>query len=79
MADPADKSRLPLNRAQAAFKASELRDIMVRKEVEKERAAVEAKTIRLKALRLAKEAEDKAIADALPKPVKKKKAAAKSG
>ena len=47
------------SRAQAAFKASEQRDIQVRKEIEKERAAVEAKTIRLKALRLAKEEADR--------------------
>ena len=76
MADFADKSKLPLNRAQAAFKASEQRDILVRKEIEKERAAVEAKTIRLKALRLAKEAADKAEANAQPPKPKKKKGTA---
>ena len=70
MADAADKSKLPLNRAQAAFKASEQRDILVRKEIEKERAAVEAKTIKLKALRLAKEAEDKTKAVQTPAPAK---------
>jgi hypothetical protein len=73
MADAAAKSKLPPNRAQAAFKASEQRDILVRKEVEKERAAVEAKTIRLRALRLAKEAADKLAADAEPAKPKKKK------
>ena len=76
MADSGDKSKLPLNRAQAAFKASEQRDILVRKEIEKERAAVEAKTIRLKALRLAKEAADKIDAAAQPPKPKKKKGAA---
>jgi hypothetical protein len=75
MADTADKSKLPLNRAQTAFKASEQRDLLVRKEIEKERAAVEAKTIRLRALRLAKEAADKLEADAQPPKPKKKKAA----
>ena len=78
MAEPADKSKFPLNRAQAAFKASEQRDILVRKEIEKERAAVEAKTIRLKALRLAKEEADRIeLAAQPPKPKKKKAVAAK--
>jgi len=73
MADATDKSKLPINRAQAAFKASEQRDILVRKEIEKERAAVEAKTIRLKALRLAKEEADRLEAAAQPpKPAKKR-------
>lgn len=46
------------NRAQSHFKSSEQRADAVRDEIEKERAAVDAKTARLKALRLAKEAED---------------------
>jgi hypothetical protein len=50
----------PQSRAQAVFTASELRDKSVRAEIEKERAATDAKTARLKALRLAKEAEDAA-------------------
>ena len=57
----------PLNRAQAAFTASELRDKSVKAEIAKERAATDAKTARLKALRLAKEAEDAARAAAEPK------------
>ncbi len=60
----------PITRAQAAFSASEQRTRLVLAEVEKERAATDAKTVKLKALRLAKEAEDKAIADANPPPPK---------
>jgi hypothetical protein len=52
-------------KAQNHFTASEQRDTMVRQEMEKERAAVVAKTAKLKALRLAKEAEDKVAADKL--------------
>jgi hypothetical protein len=59
-----------LTRAQAAFSASEQRSRMVLEQVEKERAATDAKTAKLKALRLAKEAEDKAIADQNPAPAK---------
>ena len=70
MAGPWDKSDLQ-NRAPAAgFTASELRDRSVRAEIEKERAAVDAKTARLKALRLAREAEEAAKAAANPKLVK---------
>jgi hypothetical protein len=76
MADAADKSKFPQSRAQAAFKASEQRDMLVRKEIEKERAAVEAKTIRLKALRLAKEEADRALAASQPPKPKKKRGAA---
>ena len=53
------------NRAQSHFKSSEQREDAIRAEVEKERAAVDAKTARLKTLRLAKEAEDKVEADRL--------------
>jgi hypothetical protein len=73
-----DKANAPPSRAQANFKASEQRDHLVRQEMEKERAATDAKTIRLKALRLAKEAADKAEAAANPpppKPVKRRKPA----
>jgi hypothetical protein len=44
------------------FSASELRSRAVLEQIEKERAASDAKTARLKALRLAKEAEDRAQA-----------------
>jgi len=42
------------------FSASEVRSRAVLDQIEKERAATDAKTARLKALRLAKEAEEKA-------------------
>ena len=44
------------------FSASELRSRAVLDQHEKERGATDAKTARLKALRLAKEAEEKALA-----------------
>jgi|KBSMisStandDraft_5_1062788.scaffolds.fasta_scaffold4489034_1 hypothetical protein len=44
------------------FSASELRSRAVLDQIEKERAASDAKTARLRALRLAKEAEEKAQA-----------------
>lgn len=53
------------NRALSHFKSSEQRENVGRAEREKERAAVDAKTARLKAMRLAKEAEDKVEADRL--------------
>lgn len=46
----------------APFTASEARDALVKKELAAERAAFEAKTIKLRALRLAKEEEERAIA-----------------
>jgi hypothetical protein len=46
----------------ATFSASELRSRAVLDQIEKERAATDAKTARLKALRLAKEADEKAQA-----------------
>jgi hypothetical protein len=58
----------PQNRAQAVFTASEQRDKSVRAEIEKERAATDAKTARLRALRLAKEAADAAEQAANPQP-----------
>jgi hypothetical protein len=60
----------PITRAQAAFSASEQRTRMVLAEVEKERAATDAKTVKLKALRLAKEAQDRATLEAHPMPPK---------
>ena len=60
----------PVTRAQAAFSASEQRSRMVLDLVEKERAATDAKTAKLKALRLAKEAEDRATAAQNPAPAK---------
>jgi len=46
----------------AGITASQLRDELVKEQVEKERAALDAKTAKLKALRLAKEAEVRAAA-----------------
>ena len=59
-------------KAGATFTASEARDALVKKELEAERQAFEAKTAKLRALRLAKEAADAALAlklaaDAPPK------------
>ncbi len=61
------------NRMQMAHSASEARDLMVKDAMAKERIATEAKTVRLKALRLAREAEEAAIEAAKPKPVPKAK------
>jgi hypothetical protein len=80
MANPTDDRRDAARRkAQTHFTASEQRDALVKQEIEKERAALAARTAKLKALRLAKEAEDKAEAEreALanpPKPKAKSKA-----
>jgi hypothetical protein len=59
------------------FTATQQREQTVKDIIEKERAATEAKSARLKALRLAKEAEDRAEAERNPSPPpapKKKKA-----
>ena len=53
------------SRAQSHFKSPQQRDDAVRTQIEKDRAVVDAKTARLKALRLAKQAEDKIEADRL--------------
>lgn len=45
--------------AQSHFSSSQQREDAVRAEIAKEKSAVDAKTARLKALRLAKEAEEK--------------------
>jgi hypothetical protein len=57
------------------FTASEARDALVRKELEAERNAFEAKTQKLRALRLAKEAADAAAAVKLAAEHPAKKAA----
>ena len=61
-------------RADKAFTASQQRDDAVRQEIEKERAAIIAKSARLKALRLAKEEADREAARLNPPPEKKKRA-----
>jgi predicted negative regulator of RcsB-dependent stress response len=65
MSNSSDKSDSARRRAQTHFTASEQRDTLVRREIEKERAASNAKTAKLRALRLAKEAVDKEAADKL--------------
>ncbi|MBI3676698.1 MAG: hypothetical protein HY243_08790 [Proteobacteria bacterium] len=62
MADD-DRRDLARKKAQTHFTASEARDALVKQEIEKERAAVAAKTAKLRALRLAKEAQDKIEAE----------------
>ena len=59
------------------FTASEQRDRLVWAEIAKERAAVDAKTARLKALRLARDAQEAADLAANPPPPPKKKKTAK--
>jgi hypothetical protein len=62
----------PGAKALAATTASDQRTRMVLDQVEKERVASDAKTVRLKALRLAKEAEEAAAKAAEPPKVKAK-------
>jgi hypothetical protein len=57
-------------RPPVSFSASDQRSRMVLDQIEKERAATDAKTARLKALRLAKEAEDKTKIVQPPSPAK---------
>jgi len=62
-------------RAQNHFAASEQRDTLVKQIIQAERAALDAKTAKLRALRLAKEAADREAADKLPPvPAKPKRA-----
>jgi len=63
MASDPNTRQLARNRAQTHFKSSEQREDAVRAEIDKERAAVDAKTAKLRALRLAKEAEEKVEAE----------------
>ncbi len=65
MAEPTDRRDAVRKNAQSHFTHSERRDELVRQEIEKERAAVDAKTAKLRALRLAKEATDREEADRL--------------
>lgn len=65
MASDPNTRLLARNRAQTHFKSSEQRENAVRAEIDKERAAVDAKTAKLRALRMAKEAEEKVEADRL--------------
>jgi hypothetical protein len=73
MADTTSKD-VARKRAQNHFAASEIRDTTVKQMIEAERAATEAKTAKLRALRLAKEEVDRQAAiDAPPPPPKAKK------
>ena len=65
MANSEERRDQARRKAQNHFAASEQRDALVRKEIEKERAVSAAKTAKLRALRLAKEASDKEVADRL--------------
>jgi hypothetical protein len=65
MASTTDSRDAARKRAQNHFTASEQRDVAVKQEIEKERAAIAAKTAKLRALRLAKEAVDKVESDRL--------------
>ena len=76
MASSTETRTAARNRAQTHFKSSEQRDDAIRAELEKERNAVETKTAKLKALRMAKEAEDKIEADRLAAEAPKKKTSA---
>jgi len=74
MADTTSKD-IVRKRAQNHFTASEQRDSVVKQMIAAERAATDAKTAKLRALRLAKEEEDRQAAlDAPPPPVKKTRA-----
>ena len=60
MSDPTEKREAARRTAQSHFTHTERRDELVRAEIAKERAAVDAKTAKLRALRLAKEASERA-------------------
>jgi hypothetical protein len=72
MAGPSKTTEAARKAAQTHFTQSEQRDKAIKHEIEKERAATAAKTARLKALRLAKEATEREEAEkrkaAAPKP-----------
>ena len=71
-----DKRDTARRKAQTHFAASEQRDNAIKLEIERDRNAVTAKTVKLRNLRLAKEAAD-AEAKAAAPPAKPKKAAAR--
>jgi hypothetical protein len=68
MADTSTKNSAR-TRAQNHFTAAEQRDSLVKQIIQAERAALDAKTAKLRALRLAKEAADKEAAANAPAPV----------
>lgn len=62
-------------KAQSHFEAAEARSNLVKQMMDAERAALDAKTAKLRALRLAKESADAATAAANPPPARKGKKA----
>lgn len=78
MANPTETRTAARNRAQTHFKSSEQRDDALRADLQKERAAVDAKTAKLRALRLAKETADRAEAERLAAEAPAKKSPANS-
>ena len=65
MAGPNRDRNATLNKAQSHFLQHEQRTELVKREVEKEREMLAARTAKLKMLRLAKEADDKIAAEKL--------------
>jgi hypothetical protein len=89
MSHPTEPREAVRRNAQSHFTHTERRDELVRQEIEKERAATDAKTARLRALRLAKEANERAEAETLaaerakagiapPKPTRRRKLASRA-
>ncbi len=76
MSSNSDTRAAARNRAQSHFAAAEQRDASVRAEIEKERTAMETKTAKLRALRLAKEEEERVEAERLAAEESAKKAKA---
>jgi hypothetical protein len=72
MADTSSKD-IARKRAQNHFAASERRDSLVKQMIAGERAALDAKTVKLRALRLAKEEADRQAALLAPAPAAKTK------
>ncbi len=75
MSDPQRTREQAQARAQTHFKSAARREETARAEIAKERAAVDTKTAKLKALRLAKEAEDRVAAEQDAAAAAEKKAA----
>jgi hypothetical protein len=65
LAGPNRDRNATLNKAQSHFLQHEQRTELVKREVEKEREMLAARTAKLKLLRLAKEADDKIVAEKL--------------
>ena len=82
MSSNAETRAAARTRAQSHFEAAAQRDATVFAQLEKERSVTESKTAKLKALRLAKEEEDRAEEARIaaekpePKPAKRKRKAA---